>query len=195
MTRTGKRDSGTGRRRGRSRIRLAGVVRTRTPAAERGSGTVLAVGILGAVVLVTALLLPLLAVLVVGQTVRAAADAAALAAADTLSGLVAGVPCQAAAEIASLDGASVALCTTVGPIASVTVTREFLGWNLRARARAGPPGAEHAPEPTGTGRSRGSGSVENGLEVAVVNGRRPLGKFRGVELQAGAAGIEVALAA
>ena len=106
---------------------------------ECGSGSVLALGVVGAVVLLTVLLLPLFSVLVVGQAVRGAADAAALAAADTLSGLVAGVPCWAAAEIAALDGASVVSCTTLGPVASVTVTREFLGWDLKARARAGPP--------------------------------------------------------
>jgi secretion/DNA translocation related TadE-like protein len=116
---------------------------------ERGSGSVLAVGVLGAVVLLTMIVLPLCAVLVVGQSVRGAADAAALAAADTLSGLVAGVPCQAAAEIAALNGASVVSCTAAGPIASVTVTRQVLGWTLNARARAGPPGmatAGNAPD-------------------------------------------------
>ena len=108
-------------------------------AQERGSGSVLAVGILGAVLVATALVLPLLAVLAAGQAARGAADAAALAAADTASGLEAGVPCGSAATAATLNGAALTECTVHGLIASVAVARTVLGFELGARARAGPP--------------------------------------------------------
>ncbi|WP_241981682.1 Rv3654c family TadE-like protein [Cryobacterium sp. TMT1-19] len=114
-------------------------------APERGSGTVLALGVLGAVMLLTAVLLPLFAALVVGQAVQGAADAAALAAADTASGAVAGVPCAAAAEAARLNGASVTVCTVEGLIASVTAVRGYLGFELGAQARAGPPDSPGGP--------------------------------------------------
>ncbi|MBC7441358.1 MAG: hypothetical protein H7311_02330 [Ramlibacter sp.] len=107
--------------------------------AERGSGTVLAVGVIGAVLLVTATVVPLFAVLAVGRALQGAADAAALAAADTASGVVAGVPCEAAAEAARLNGASVTGCSVEALIASVSVGRGYLGFDLGARARAGPP--------------------------------------------------------
>ncbi|TFD06124.1 hypothetical protein E3T25_03365 [Cryobacterium sandaracinum] len=114
-------------------------------APERGSGTVLAVGVLGAVMLLTAVLLPLFAALVVGQAVQGAADAAALAAADTASGAVAGMPCAAADEAARLNGASVTVCTVEGLIASVTAVRGYLGFELGAQARAGPPDSPGGP--------------------------------------------------
>ena len=106
---------------------------------ERGSGTVLAIALIGASLTVTALVAPLLAVLAVGQSVQNAADAAALAAADTASGAVAGIPCGAAAEAADLNGASVISCALDGPVATVAVARTAWGFDLSARARAGPP--------------------------------------------------------
>ncbi|WP_241979227.1 Rv3654c family TadE-like protein [Cryobacterium sinapicolor] len=117
----------------------------RASAPERGSGTVLMLGVLGAVVLLTAVLLPLFAALAVGQMVQGAADAAALAAADTASGAVAGVPCAAAAEAAKLNGASVTVCTVEGLISSVTAMRGYLGFELVAQARAGPPDSPGGP--------------------------------------------------
>lgn len=109
-------------------------------AGEVGSGSILALGILAASGALTVALVPLLAALVVGQLVQNAADAAALAAADTVSGLVAGYPCPAAHETARLNAASVTACSLDGPIATVTVSRDYLGFTIVGRARAGPPG-------------------------------------------------------
>jgi len=106
---------------------------------EEGSGSILAVAIIGACLLATAMLVPLLALLAVGQSVQGAADASALAAADTASGAVPGFPCEAAASAATLNGASVARCTVEGLIATVAVEREVAGFRLSAQARAGPP--------------------------------------------------------
>lgn len=97
------------------------------------------VALIAATMLATALIVPLFAAFAVGQSVQNAADAAALAAADTASGRVAGVPCEAAGEAATLGGASVTLCAVDGLIASVSVARSFLGFDVESRARAGPP--------------------------------------------------------
>lgn len=120
------------------RARRRPLVGLRLPNA-RGSGSVLTVGVLGAVVMLTVLIVPLLAVFAVNQSVQGAADAAALAAADTASGLVAGYPCAAATEAARLNGAAVTGCVLEGQIATVTVATSVLGIDLSARARAGPP--------------------------------------------------------
>lgn len=106
---------------------------------DRGSGSVLAVALIGATMTVTVLVVPLLAVLALGQSVQNAADAAALAAADTASGAVSGVPCTAADAAAGLNGASVVSCAVDGLIASVTVARSALGFDFSSSARAGPP--------------------------------------------------------
>ena len=107
---------------------------------EHGSGSVLAIAVLGAVVLVSGAAILGLGALAAQQGVQAAADAAALAAADTLSGRSAGYPCENAARAAALDQASVASCETDGLVAVVTVSREWSRLDLTARARAGPPG-------------------------------------------------------
>lgn len=109
---------------------------------ERGSGSLLAVAIVGATMAATALVVPLFAALAVGQSVQNAADAAALAAADTASGAIGGFPCAAAAEAARLNGASIVSCSLDGLIASVTVGRTFIGLDFGSSARAGPPPAE-----------------------------------------------------
>jgi len=112
---------------------------TASAVSDAGSGSILALGILAASFVLTVALVPLLAALVVGQLVQNAADAAALAAADTVSGLVAGYPCPAAHETARLNSAAVTACSLDGLTATVTVSRDYLGFTIVGRARAGPP--------------------------------------------------------
>jgi secretion/DNA translocation related TadE-like protein len=76
---------------------------------------------------------------VVSQRIAGAADAAALAAADTVSGAVSGVPCDRAARIAHVAGLRLVSCEVEGLIATVSVSGSFAGFDLEARARAGPP--------------------------------------------------------
>ena len=102
-------------------------------------GTTLAIGIVGGC---AALMLGLAAVgaaAVAGQRLAGAADAAALAAADTASGAVSGDPCRRADEIAASSGASIAACELDGLIATVTVSGAFGALTVTASARAGPP--------------------------------------------------------
>ncbi len=87
---------------------------------ERGAGTVLCLG------LVALLATLLLAVAALGAAVlarhraAAAADLAALAAADRTSGRSPGAPCPAAASVAGRNGASLTSCV-VAADGSVTV--------------------------------------------------------------------------
>lgn len=111
-----------------------------------GSGSILAVAVIGATLLVTSVLVPLLALLAMTQAVQGAADAAALAAADTASGAVPGYPCEAANTAAMLNGASVASCTLDDLIATVAVERHVAGFRLSAQARAGPPLTPDEPQ-------------------------------------------------
>lgn len=108
---------------------------------ERGSGSVLAVALLGAITIAASAALAGVTGLVAQQGAQNAADAAALAAADTLSGRDSGYPCENASRAASLNQASVASCSTDGLIAVVSVSRNWGRLELTARARAGPPGS------------------------------------------------------
>jgi len=107
---------------------------------EAGSGSLLTLAIGGAALALTACALPILAILSAGQGVHNAADAAALAAADSASGAVAGIPCEVASQAATMNGAQLGSCALDGLVASVTVQRSVGGFILSSTARAGPPG-------------------------------------------------------
>jgi secretion/DNA translocation related TadE-like protein len=122
----------------RGRARLPG----RTLATgERGAASVVALGIVGAVVALTAMVVPVATTFVASQRAANAADAAALAAADATSGLVPGTGCELAAQVATRNGASLTSCEVDGPVAVVAVVVSSLGIELVASARAGPPGS------------------------------------------------------
>lgn len=106
---------------------------------ERGSGSVLAIGVLGAVVAVAVAVIPVGSILVAHQQASAAADAAALAAADTTSGRISGYPCEVAAAVATRNRATIAACEVQGLIASVTVVVPGRWGDVSVSARAGPP--------------------------------------------------------
>ena len=106
---------------------------------DRGSGSVLGVALIGAIVCLVAGVIPLYAVLAARSTVAGAADAAALAAADARVGVVTGYPCDRAAQVAAANGATVTDCEVDGLIATVSVSRTILGFELDSTATAGPP--------------------------------------------------------
>lgn len=108
---------------------------------ERGAGTVVTLGVGLGIVAVFLIVLPLCATLAARHTVAAAADAAALAAADTASGLVPGHPCEAAQRVASANGAAVVACSLDGWVATVATTRWVLGLSVTEIATAGPAGS------------------------------------------------------
>ena len=127
--------------------RGAASARQRTPRssthAERGAGTILALG-LGLLLVVACMAVALLGQ-ALGASSRAAsaADLAALAAADTERGLRPGDACSAASETAGLNDAAVVACEieVPGSIVRVVVTVEGgpLWGPVPGRARAGPP--------------------------------------------------------
>jgi secretion/DNA translocation related TadE-like protein len=108
---------------------------------EVGSGSVLAVALVAAILMVVGMAIPVMMALAVKQRVVAAADAAALAAADTVSGAVSGVPCEAAARAAALNGAELGSCSVDGLTATVTAQAHYLGLGITVLSRAGPPGS------------------------------------------------------
>jgi len=109
---------------------------------DRGSGSLLAIALVGSVTAVAALGLPVFVGLAVRQSVAAAADAAALAAADVLSGLEPGYPCDTARVVVEANAASLASCGTDGLVVTVSATRLFAGIPVTTRATAGPPPGE-----------------------------------------------------
>ncbi|MDG2497450.1 MAG: flp pilus-assembly TadE/G-like family protein [Aquiluna sp.] len=67
------------------------------------------------------------------------ADAASLTAADTIRGLVSGIPCENADLIAVSNGAFTKKCRIVGTDASVTLTKQSGFVNFTADSVAGSP--------------------------------------------------------
>ena len=102
---------------------------------ERGAGTVLALGLVAALVGVLVIMFSVTIRFVEQARLSSLADRAAIAGADTLRGLVAGFPCKEAGYLASLEGASVVSCT----ISSMDLLVELRRGEFTARARAGEP--------------------------------------------------------
>ena len=117
---------------------------------EEGSGTVLALTIIAALLVVTAVIAGLIGGVSANRRASAAADLSALAAADAYRGLTEGDPCAVAADLAERHGARLESCTfpdrpeTVEVTVAVPVAGPMgvLG-PTRVRARAG---AEHPEE-------------------------------------------------
>ncbi|WP_241990783.1 Rv3654c family TadE-like protein [Cryobacterium gelidum] len=120
-------------------IGAAGIGTAEIRRSERGAGSILALAVLAATVLLTSLVVAVLALLADARSVANAADAAALAAADTASGAIAGFPCEAAEAVATLNETAVTQCMVIGLVASVSVRRRVHGIDISASARAGPP--------------------------------------------------------
>ncbi|MFT2692222.1 Rv3654c family TadE-like protein [Clavibacter zhangzhiyongii] len=108
---------------------------------DDGSGTVVAIGVLGAVTSLALAAVVASSALVERAAAAGAADSAALAAADAAAGFAAGSPCAAADEIAVAAGATLTECDVTGTTAAVRVTRHggVLDLPVTARARAGQP--------------------------------------------------------
>ncbi|WP_343886438.1 Rv3654c family TadE-like protein, partial [Subtercola frigoramans] len=105
---------------------------------DRGSGSVITLAVIAVLMAVVVLVLAVSTALSEKGQLRADAESAALAAADTASGAVAGFPCENAATASGLGGSEVTACTVEGLIAKVTVTRTIWGVTVTVHARAGP---------------------------------------------------------
>lgn len=106
---------------------------------DEGAGGVLALAVVGATIAFALAALALGSAFAVRQRVVAAADAAALAAADTLLGVVPGDPCGHAREVAAAHRVALADCELAGAEAHVTVAVNVLGVPISVGSRAGPP--------------------------------------------------------
>ncbi len=109
------------------------------PGGERGSGSILAVAIVAAVLLMFAAMLPVASVLSAHQRAAGAADASALAAADVAVGISAGSPCPVAEIVAEANGTRLRGCLIDGTTATVRVSTSVFGFAVSARATAGRP--------------------------------------------------------
>ncbi len=105
---------------------------------ETGSGSVLMIGVVALVLSTGSAAVSISAAFAVKQRTAHAADAAALAAADTATGMVAGFPCEAAEKAARLNGADLGGCEIEGHIARVIARGQYLGIEVAVQARAGP---------------------------------------------------------
>ena len=122
---------------------------------EEGSGTVLALTIIAALLVLTVVIAGLIGVVSANRRASAAADLSALAAADAYRGLTEGDPCAVAADLAERHGAQLESCTFPDRPETVEVTvavpvagpMGMLGpARVRARAGAEYPEEEHAEE-------------------------------------------------
>ena len=108
---------------------------------ERGSASVLGLGMVGALIGTVGAVLIVTGAHVEHRRAATAADAAALGAADVASGRVGGSPCAEAQRIAEANGAGLEACSVDGLVVSVAASTGYLGLDARAEARAGPPGS------------------------------------------------------
>ena len=106
---------------------------------DRGSGSLLAVGIIGSTVASLALSLALYVGLGIHQALMHAADASALAAADVAAGIWPGSPCAVADDVATANQVKLDDCAADGLIVTVRTSTGFLGLKLTSSATAGPP--------------------------------------------------------
>lgn len=118
---------------------------------DRGSGSVLAVAIVGAVVVVALAAMAATSAFAARQAAVGAADAAALAAADVRLGVVGGEACEVAARVAAANRASLVSCSARGAVVTVQVQAEVLGASVRVASRAGPH-PRRAPRRDASGR-------------------------------------------
>lgn len=109
---------------------------------ERGSGTILSLGLVAVLGVLLVGLLLLAQAGVMASRAATAADLSALAAADAARGLTSGEPCSVASSVAAEHGARLTGCkSTGGEIVEVTteLLQPFLFGPATGRARAGPP--------------------------------------------------------
>ena len=106
---------------------------------EQGAGSVFGLGILLVGFIFTTALTVLIVVVVTLSRAQAIVDSAALAAADTLSGRIPGVPCEVALRQLGEFASEKNTCTVSNLDARVTVNVHLGSLGLTLRAHAGPP--------------------------------------------------------
>lgn len=110
----------------------------RVVSGDSGSGTIMAVAVIGLSVATFSLTQTIAQNLLADARLVATTEAAALAADDALRGLTTGFPCEIAKEIAAENVAILDECRIVGFEAFVKLHTQSMGIVLNASARAGP---------------------------------------------------------
>lgn len=108
---------------------------------DHGTSTVVLAGGLATLAVLGVVLVGAHSALAVRSRAAGAADASALAAADALSGLVPGSPCDRARVTAAANRVGVSECVVTGAEVTVEVATALGPLDVRARATAGPPPA------------------------------------------------------
>lgn len=134
-----RQDTAARRREVRARVRIGASGLRADGWDESGSGSILGIGLVLALAVLMSAAAPMGGALAAHQRLQGAADSAALAAADTVSGRVGGLPCEQAAAVASALHETLLECAVTGSEATVTLGSETLGMRMSARSRAGPP--------------------------------------------------------
>lgn len=134
-----KRRAAAGRRDRPPRALRRGSLRGGSFRSEDGSAATAVVGVVAGTILVTAAVLAGCGGVIGHQRAVAAADAAALAAADVASGLLTGAPCTEAQRVAEAGSARLSECAVEEGVATVSVAVSVGPLVLPARSRAGPP--------------------------------------------------------
>jgi secretion/DNA translocation related TadE-like protein len=106
---------------------------------DRGAGTVVVIGVVALVFGIGALTVPVATVGIARHRAAAAADAAALAAADVLVGIAAGAPCAVAEQVAAAAGVDLTECIPEGLVVTVAVHAPSAFGLVAMAATAGPP--------------------------------------------------------
>lgn len=110
----------------------------RCRAGERGSATVVMVGVLAAVAVLCIAVAAVVTVMAARARAQTAADLAAIAAASAFHSLASADPCAIARRVAEVNGATLTQCRTSGADV-VASTQVATPWGpARASARAGP---------------------------------------------------------
>ncbi|AVG23390.1 fimbriae protein TadE/F [Pontimonas salivibrio] len=104
----------------------------------RGSGVVVALGVIAALVIAGSAALMVVDLLRFGEKVQHAANLSALAASDVAMGVIPGRPCVVAREIGRSQGIRVSSCEVTGSLVRVYATTTRHGLSITKRAAAGP---------------------------------------------------------
>ncbi len=108
---------------------------------DNGFSSAIALALIALISVLTTTLGSALALAEFQVRVQLGADAAALTAADTALGAIAGFPCENAELIADADGAFLTSCRIVGLGAIVQTTQNFGIFEVSRWAEAGPQGS------------------------------------------------------
>ena len=107
---------------------------------DRGASTAMLLAVFAALMLLVAAALTLIQIHVAASRAAAAADLAALSAADTARGLMIGDPCTVAENTVTAHEATMTQCDLAAPgVAHIRVAVDVpLGFTATAESRAGP---------------------------------------------------------